>query len=77
MDRHEEDQKGIDWNAAERAAIEEDGEGEYVPHDEAEAATGIPPENAPSTIRRKRGSTTPLIDTGVLRSSVSYRAEGG
>lgn len=30
---------------------------------------GIPPELSDETIRRK-GSTTPLIDTGVLRSSV-------
>ena len=36
-------------------------------------SAGIPPENAPSTAARK-GSTTPLIDTGVLRSSVTYRA---
>lgn len=33
-------------------------------------AAGIPPPNAPSTIARK-GSSTPLIDTGVLRQSVS------
>lgn len=38
-------------------------------------ADGIPPANAPSTIARK-GSSTPLIDTGILRSSISYRVEG-
>lgn len=32
---------------------------------------GIPPPNAPSTIARK-GSSTPLIDTGQLRSSITY-----
>jgi len=37
-------------------------------------ADGIPPENAASTIAQK-GSSTPLIDTGQLRSSVSYRVE--
>jgi hypothetical protein len=35
-------------------------------------ANGIAPENAPSTIDRK-GSSTPLIDTGQLRSSISSR----
>lgn len=38
-------------------------------------AAGIDPANAESTIRRK-GSSTPLIDTGQLRSSVTYRVEG-
>jgi hypothetical protein len=37
---------------------------------------GIPPENAPATVARK-GSSTPLVNTGVLRSSVSYRVEEG
>lgn len=37
---------------------------------------GLPPPNAPSTVRQK-GSSTPLIDTGVLRSSISYRVEVG
>ena len=36
---------------------------------------GIDPENAASTVARK-GSSTPVIDTGVLRSSVSYRVNG-
>lgn len=35
-------------------------------------AQGVPPPNAPSTIAQK-GSSTPLVDTGVLRSSVSHR----
>lgn len=33
---------------------------------------GVPPPNAPSTIKKK-GSSTPLVDTGQLRSSVTYR----
>jgi hypothetical protein len=32
-------------------------------------ARGVPPPNAPSTIRRK-GSSTPLIDSGMLRQSI-------
>lgn len=35
---------------------------------------GIPPPNAPSTIEKK-GSSTPLIDTGTLRASVTYKVE--
>ena len=34
-------------------------------------ARGVPPPNAQSTIDRK-GSSTPLIDTGVLRSSIDF-----
>lgn len=34
------------------------------------------PPNAPSTIRAKR-SSNPLIDTGFMRSQVTYRVEGG
>ena len=30
------------------------------------------PANAPSTIRRKRGSTNPLVDTGHLKQSVTH-----
>lgn len=37
-------------------------------------ADGIAPENAPATIARK-GSSTPLIDTGVLRSAILARYE--
>lgn len=33
---------------------------------------GIPPPNAPSTIKQK-GSDTPLIDTGRLRQSITFR----
>lgn len=36
-------------------------------------ADGVPPPNADSTIARK-GSSKPLIDTGQLRSSITYRA---
>lgn len=38
-------------------------------------ANGFPP-NAPSTIARK-GSSTPLIDTGQLRASISHRIVQG
>lgn len=37
-------------------------------------ASSIPPPNAPSTIARK-GSSTPLVDTGLLRSSISSKVE--
>lgn len=37
---------------------------------------GIPPPNAPSTIAAK-GSSTPLINTGQLRSSIRHKVEGG
>lgn len=37
-------------------------------------AQGVPPPNAASTIARK-GSDKPLIDTGQLRSSISYVVE--
>jgi len=43
---------------------------------QARMSAGIPPPNKPATVRRK-GSSTPLIDTGVLRSSVTYRTGGG
>lgn len=39
-------------------------------------ANGILPANAPSTIARK-GSSKPLIDTGQLRNSITYRVERG
>lgn len=39
-------------------------------------ADGIQPENSPTTIERK-GSSTPLIDKGVLRSSIIGKAELG
>jgi|1185.fasta_scaffold10404_2 phage gpG-like protein len=37
-------------------------------------ANGILPANRPSTIRRK-GSSKPLIDTGQLRNSITYKVE--
>lgn len=37
-------------------------------------AGGIPPPNAPSTIAKK-GSSTPLEDTGQLRSSITHKVE--
>lgn len=43
---------------------------------QARIAAGVPPPNAPSTIARK-GSSTPLIDTGQLRSSISHRVDKG
>lgn len=41
---------------------------------QARIAQGIPPPNAQSTIDKK-GSSTPLIDHGILRSSISYKVE--
>ena len=37
-----------------------------------EISQGIDPPNAPSTIARKR-SNKPLIDTGILRSKITYK----
>jgi hypothetical protein len=39
-------------------------------------AAGIAPALKPATVKRK-GSSKPLIDTGQLRSSVTWRVEGG
>jgi hypothetical protein len=39
-------------------------------------AGGIQPANAPSTVAKK-GSSVPLIDTGQLRASVSWKIDGG
>lgn len=39
-------------------------------------ANGIAPANKPSTIRAK-GSSKPLIDTGQLRNSITYKVEVG
>ncbi|MFC0227409.1 hypothetical protein [Serratia aquatilis] len=36
--------------------------------------TGIPPANAPSTIKRK-GSATPLIDRGILKEAITHIVE--
>lgn len=44
---------------------------EHVSHIVARIKRHIPPPNAPITIERK-GSDTPLIDTGVLIDSISY-----
>lgn len=41
---------------------------------QARISGGIPPPNAPSTIARK-GSSTPLINTGQLRSSILWKVE--
>lgn len=41
---------------------------------QARMATNIPPPLAPETIKRK-GSSVSLIDTGQLRSSISYRVD--
>lgn len=38
-------------------------------------SAGISPANAPSTVQRK-GSSTPLVDTGRLRQSITYVVEG-
>jgi hypothetical protein len=45
---------------------------------QAYIAQGIAPPNAPATVERK-GSSTPLIDSGQLRSSITYtvRPKGG
>ena len=37
-------------------------------------ADGVPPPNSPATIAAK-GSDTPLIDTGILRQSITYEVE--
>jgi len=41
---------------------------------QARMATNIPPPLAPATIKRK-GSSVALIDTGQLRSSITYRVD--
>lgn len=43
---------------------------------QARIAAGIAPDNAQSTIDRK-GSSTPLIASGQLRSGITYRVEDG
>lgn len=43
----------------------------FVAEIQRRMAQGIPPPNAPSTVAAK-GSDKPLIDTGQLRSSISY-----
>jgi hypothetical protein len=39
-------------------------------------AAGVPPPNFPTTVARK-GSSTPLIDTGQLRASITSRVDPG
>lgn len=46
----------------------------YVASIQTRIANGIAPANAPATIERK-GSSTPLIDTGQFRSSITYIME--
>lgn len=46
----------------------------FVAQIQRRIAIGIPPPNAPATVTRK-GSSTPLIDTGQLRSSITYKVE--
>jgi len=38
-------------------------------------SAGINPANAPATVERK-GSSTPLVDTGALRQAITYVVEG-
>ena len=63
-------QRVIAGELTEDAALEQFGawaKGEI----QARIARGVPPPNAASTVKRK-GSSTPLIDTGILRSSIDY-----
>ena len=63
-------QRVIAGELTEDAALEQFGawsKGEI----QARIARGVPPPNAASTVKRK-GSSTPLIDTEVLRSSIDY-----
>lgn len=46
----------------------------FVAEIQGRMVAGIDPENAASTIRQK-GSSTPLIDTGQLKSSITYKIE--
>jgi len=46
----------------------------YVGQIQARISSGIAPPNAPATIARK-GSSTPLVDTGQLRSSIRSKVE--
>ena len=63
-------QRVIAGELTEDAALEQFGawaKGEI----QSRIARGVPPPNAASTVKRK-GSSTPLIDTGILRSSIDY-----
>lgn len=46
----------------------------YVGQVQGRISAGIDPPNAPATVARK-GSSTPLVDKGVLRSSITKRVE--
>lgn len=48
----------------------------FVGEIQARIAQGIPPPNAPSTIAKK-GSSTPLVNTGQFRSSITWSVEFG
>lgn len=48
----------------------------FVGQIQARISSGIAPPNAPSTIARK-GSSTPLINTGQLRSSILHKVQVG
>lgn len=48
----------------------------FVGQIQARISSGIPPENAQSTVDKK-GSSTPLINTGQLRSSVRHKVVAG
>lgn len=43
---------------------------------QATIANGVPPPNAPATVARK-GSSTPLVDTGQLRNSITSEIRRG
>jgi hypothetical protein len=43
---------------------------------QARIAGGVPPPNAPTTVERK-GSSTPLVDTGTLRGSIRGKVGPG
>jgi len=46
---------------------------QYVAEVQKRIVAGIAPPNTPQTIKRK-GSSTPLVDTGVLKSAITFRA---
>lgn len=80
FDAHKKDNDGIVIKAGEKVAkgqLSAEKFGDYIgvqlkAEAQANIAMGVPPPNAPSTIARK-GSSTPLIDTGLLRSSIDYK----
>ncbi len=46
----------------------------FVAEVQARISSGIPPENAQSTIDKK-GSSTPLVDTGQMKSAIRHRVQ--